>query len=255
MEKNQAAYNDERIVTKYKLEKDLQPAEITILDILKPNLSDHKVLDIGIGTGRTTAQIAPLCKSYVGIDYAPNMIEYCKKKFSYLNTLFEVADARDMPQYKNEEFDIVIFSFNGIDCVSYLDRNKILKEIYRVLKRDGYFVFSAHNARNLKRKYSFRMTRNPFNYLKEKKRLQNIRKYNGSIDKFKAKEYFLLFDGVENDWTMDVLYIMPEYQIKILQQFQFSGIRFFNRITGKELTADSLPAYSEPWVYYLCKKD
>jgi ubiquinone/menaquinone biosynthesis C-methylase UbiE len=254
MEKNQAAYNNEEVVIKYRSEQNLQPAEKAIFNIIKHQLSECSVLDIGVGTGRTTIHVAPLCRSYTGVDYAPNMIEYCKKTFNYSNASFDVCDARDMHQFKNEEFDTVIFSFNGIDCVAYEDRSRILKEINRVLKPGGNFIFSTHNARNLEKKYSFNMPRNPLNYFKEKTRLENIRKHNGSIEKYKSKDYFLLFDGVENDWTMSVVYIMPEFQVQVLELHHFSQFRFFNRITGKEVTQNEFSKYKEPWLYYLCTK-
>lgn len=255
MEKNQSAYNDEQIVLKYKAERNLQPAEKTIFELFKPGLGEYNLLDIGIGTGRTTIYFGPPAKSYVGVDYAPNMVEYCKKAFDFKNASFDVCDARDMHQFKDGTFDMVIFSFNGIDCVPFEDRSKILKEINRVLKPGGYFIFSSHNARNLQRKYSFRMPRNPLNYFKEKKRLSNIRERNGSMEQYENKNYFHLFDGVENDWTMPVLYIKPETQVEILSQHGFSQFRFFNRTTGKELTQDLFSTYEEPWLYYVCQKN
>lgn len=251
---NQEAYNNEAVVTKYQSQQKLQAAENTILKILMPDLAEYTVLDIGVGTGRTSIHIAPACKHYTGVDYAPNMIDYCRKKYKYENAVFEVVDARDMHQFGNGEFDLVVFSFNGIDCVSFEERDKIFGEIARVLKDGGYFVFSTHNTRNLNRKYAFRMPRNPFNYFKEKVRLQNIRKCNGSIGQFRNRDYFFLFDGVENNWAMSVLYILPEFQTKILEEKGFSKIMYFNWKTGKEITAEFLPAYTEPWLYYLSQK-
>ena len=43
-----------------------------------------------------------------------------------------------------EQFAAVFFSYNGIDSVNQRDRNVILKEIRRVLRDDGVFVFSSH---------------------------------------------------------------------------------------------------------------
>jgi ubiquinone/menaquinone biosynthesis C-methylase UbiE len=254
METNQAKFNNEEIIKRYKSELNLQPAEKTIVELIKTDLAESKVLDIGVGTGRTTAYIAPYCESYIGVDYAPNMVEYCKKKFNYSNASFEVADARSMEQFENEEFDIVIFSFNGIDCIPYEDRSKTLHEINRVLKPQGSFIFSTHNTRNIKKKFSFNYPRNPLNILKEKERLANFRKHNGSIEDFYDKEYFLLFDGAENDWTIQLTYIKPEFQNEILKEHGFSETRFFHRTTGKELTSDQFFNYLEPWLYYWCVK-
>ena len=50
-----------------------------------------------------------------------------------------------MSHFAHGTFDLVIFSYNGIDYVAHVDRLKILAEIRRVLKRGGVFFFSSHN--------------------------------------------------------------------------------------------------------------
>jgi len=56
-----------------------------------------------------------------------------------------VADARDLSQFRQEPFDFVIFSYNGIDNLDHDDRLKCLTQIRSVVKPDGAFVFSTHN--------------------------------------------------------------------------------------------------------------
>lgn len=249
MDHNQQVYNNKNIVSEYKSQTKLQPAEETIFHLLE--LEKSKVLDIGIGAGRTTIHLAPMCKEYVGVDYSEAMIDYCKSAFNFPNASFDVCDARNMSQFKDGEFDVVVFSFNGIDCIPFVDRDMVFKEVHRILKTGGYFVFSSHNVRNLERKYSFRMPRNPLNYFKEKQRLANIKKFNGKIDQYRNRDYFIFYDGAEH-FSMQVLYIKPELQIDQLRQNGFHQIQFFNRITGKGVT--NFPDYTEPWLYYLCQK-
>ena len=53
-------------------------------------------------------------------------------------------------KYKDERFDIVFFSFNGLDYVYPEGRRVVaLKEIERVLKKGGYFIYSSHNPLSL----------------------------------------------------------------------------------------------------------
>jgi ubiquinone/menaquinone biosynthesis C-methylase UbiE len=61
------------------------------------------MLDIGVGGGRTTKYFFPLAKEYVGIDYSPEMIQACKKKFPELR--FEVADVRNLSLFGDGHFD------------------------------------------------------------------------------------------------------------------------------------------------------
>jgi hypothetical protein len=44
-----------------------------------------------------------------------------------------------------EQFKTVMFGYNGIDEVGLSDRLLILREIHRVLERNGVFIFSSHN--------------------------------------------------------------------------------------------------------------
>ena len=44
-------------------------------------VENKKVLDLGVGTGRTTEILLPQSKEYIGTDYSPNGITICKNKF------------------------------------------------------------------------------------------------------------------------------------------------------------------------------
>jgi len=57
-----------------------------------------------------------------------------------------VMNACDL-QFKDESFDYILFSFNGLDnLIPYSKRLACLQEIRRVLRKEGLFVFSSHNA-------------------------------------------------------------------------------------------------------------
>ena len=77
---------------------------------MKNNL---KVLDLGVGAGRTTKFLMDLADEYVGIDYSQGMINACKKgKLSKLK--FFVADAQNLNFLDSNYFDFILFSYNGI---------------------------------------------------------------------------------------------------------------------------------------------
>jgi ubiquinone/menaquinone biosynthesis C-methylase UbiE len=252
MDKNNVSYNDPAVVGKYKKMEQLEPGERTALHAIKGILRDAAVLDIGCGTGRTTLHIAGLSKDYVGIDYASGMIDYCRERFVAPNTQFFQCDARDMSRFPDNRFDIALFSFNGIDCISYNDRKRVLAEVARVLKSGGWFIFSSHNTRNLERKYRFRMPRNPFNLPQELSRLKQIRSLNGDISNFAGKDCFSLFDGAEGFRTQNV-YCAPELQVKLLEDAGFGETRFIDIRTGTFITAAGFEAYTEPWLYYVTR--
>lgn len=104
------------------------------------------ILDIGCGTGRTTI---PLCQSgykVLGIDITPEMIQNARKiaKIKNLGIVYEVGDATQL-KYANDSFDNAIFSNNGFGQIpGHGNRLNAIKEIYRVIKPDGYFIFTSH---------------------------------------------------------------------------------------------------------------
>ena len=58
---------------------------------------------------------------------------------------FVVGDATDL-KYKSNTFSKVLFSFNGFMQIPATTlRLKALKEIRRVLKKGGHFIFTAHD--------------------------------------------------------------------------------------------------------------
>ena len=54
-----------------------------------------------------------------------------------------------MPELADSSFSFILFSNNGIDCLSWADRQTALKEIRRVLAPSGWLVFASHNLRGL----------------------------------------------------------------------------------------------------------
>lgn len=100
-----------------------------------------RTLDIGCGTGRTTKPLSKMNFDVVGIDYSESMIGIAKTLNPNIN--FETADVLDLP-FENNSFKNIIFSFNGLMLVGdYKKRLIATKEIKRVLKPNGIFIFST----------------------------------------------------------------------------------------------------------------
>jgi trans-aconitate 2-methyltransferase len=89
-----------------------------VLALLDLNGSE-RILDVGCGDGKITAQIASRASkgSVVGVDPSRDMISFARSHFgpaTLPNLRFEVADARCLP-FKNE-FDLVV-SFNALHWI------------------------------------------------------------------------------------------------------------------------------------------
>lgn len=138
-------YTTPEIVARYAGMDSLSACEQLLFGTyLQPGMT---VLDLGVGGGRTTPYLSCHASHYVGIDYSEEMVNACHNKFPHLQ--FNVADASDLSQFADASFDSVVFSYNGIDCLSREKRERCLRECYRVLKAGGVYILSSHNPRSL----------------------------------------------------------------------------------------------------------
>ena len=139
---NAQLFDSADVVADYEAVAGLTPCEQVLFDRYIPIGSD--VLDLGVGAGRTVEPLRARARRYVGVDYAPNMIESCLTRFPDVE--FHMGDAADLSRFDDGSFDAVVFSFNGIDCL-YPDeaRLRCLDECRRVLRPGGTFVLSVHN--------------------------------------------------------------------------------------------------------------
>ena len=112
--------------------------EKMILPILKPKNKD-KVLDIGCGTGRVTKLISKKTKKVIGIDFSNEMIQIAKKTLKNAKNIeYKKVDISKKLPFKDNSFDKV----TAILVLNHIKYNKrLFKEIYRILKKDGIFIF------------------------------------------------------------------------------------------------------------------
>ena len=98
------------------------------------------ILEVGCGRGGGASYIARYFspKSVMGIDLCKKSIDFCNKHYSVKGLSFCYGDALNLPCTDNN-FDVVI---NMESSHRYSDMERFLKEVYRVLKPRGYFLFA-----------------------------------------------------------------------------------------------------------------
>ena len=249
---NKATYTSNEGVSSY-INTTLQSPEISIFIKYRDNYQNKNILDIGCGAGRTSFYLRNFSDQYIGIDYSASMIDFCKKEFPTLK--FQHADARDLSEYRDSTFDFIIFSYNGIDYVSNEDRITILSEIYRVLKKDGLFVFSTHNRNfnNIESKPQFQLSLNPINFMRN---LINFTKQKSNNNKLRKEqlftnEYAILNDS-GNNFSLLTYHITKTKQIEQLNNNGFTLLEMYDT-KGQTLHIGADDS-SDPWIYYVTKK-
>jgi ubiquinone/menaquinone biosynthesis C-methylase UbiE len=253
-ETNRTTYNSLERVYAYAHVIDLLKPEQTILGLLRTKPHLKRMLDIGVGAGRTTKYFAKLTEEYVGIDYSENMISVCHKRYrKYPKISFATADARNLSIFEDNYFDFVLFSHGGLDAVEHEDRLRILHEIWRVAKRGGYFGFSTSNLNAMLQFCQIKLSIHPMVLARNLIRLLLIRQLNPQMWKYvrgkrKDLNHTMFIIGAD-DWGLKTYCITPEAQVMQLKDSGFENIRAYD-LQGKEIT--SLPNTTDVELYYLC---
>jgi ubiquinone/menaquinone biosynthesis C-methylase UbiE len=249
---NKGAYKERGIVKDYGQRFRLQPPEQTILNIFRDRLPSMKMLDIGIGGGRTTLHFAQLAKEYVGVDYSEEMVERFPDPSPHIS--FSVCDAREMRMFADNTFDFVMFSFNGIDSVSHEDRFRVFSEIQRVGKSGGYFCFSTHNIQCMYQEFELksRFSLNPIKTLRNLTRRALLYQSNplSDIENIRKFQHLILADGAHG-YRLKNYYIKPAEQIRQLQDYLLN-IQVYSLTDGQEIVNEAiLNSIQDPWLYFL----
>lgn len=105
-------------------------------------LKPKKILDLGMGTGKTTALLAekyPSADIY-GLDFAHNMLEIANNTNlkPYNNTSLLCANINSLP-IASDSIDMIFSNFTMQWCENITE---LFKECRRVLKNDGLLFFS-----------------------------------------------------------------------------------------------------------------
>lgn len=246
-------WNASATVSNYSRPASLYAPEIRLLGLLRDRWPSIEMLDIGVGAGRTTAYFAELTKRYVASDFAQNMVDQASQRFAgrWPHATFEQADATRLDGIADASFDLVLFSYNGIDCVDFDARQSALAEMKRVCRPGGWVVFSSHNFYTIPRHLRFQFNLHPRLFLEEWNRHRTMRSHNPGLKDLPKQDQALFVDGTARD--LRYAYVKPDLQEQALRQMGFREVKLYSCLNGDEITGTR--AYeneSMSWVYYFC---
>ena len=157
-----------------------------------------RVLDIACGEGYGADIIARTAESVLGVDISAEAIEYAQEKYKHDHLDFQIGTVDSIPAAK-KSFDVVV-SFETLEHVSADQQLLFMKEIKRVLKKEGVLVISSPDKKNYSDIPDFR---NPF-HIHELYRdeFENILKSHFKFVKLYDQGIIcnsIIFDGTEPD--------------------------------------------------------
>lgn len=106
-----------------------------------PSLTMLSAIDIGCSVGTTTHAVAKYFRSIEGVDNDAHAIHFARGTYHRPNLRFAKQDALSL-SYPSNHFDVAICH----EIYSYVtDPQKLMSEIYRILKPGGFCYFVGDN--------------------------------------------------------------------------------------------------------------
>ncbi|MGH6689962.1 MAG: class I SAM-dependent methyltransferase [Gammaproteobacteria bacterium] len=251
---NQHAWRRIGTVSTYGSDPNLQLPERLILEAIGPEVRGQGILDLGVGTGRTTPHLMLLSRDYIGIDYSPEMLACCRARFPGAD--LQLGDARDLSKFPTGRFGLVFFSYNGIDYVGHDDRLQILRQIHRILKPQGVLAFSSHNRDTamdgprdlLKRgwaEHPVQVLRGLPAYLR-----MIVRHWRMAKHEVRTPAYAIVNDS-SDDFSLLTYYIRLDDQVAQLLALRYCEVEAVS-LAGRRIPVGAVDR--SPWIHYIARK-
>jgi SAM-dependent methyltransferase len=195
---------------------------------------DFRLLDLGCGAGRTAYPLYKMGFQVIGVDISEKMVERAISNYPGID--FRVGDACDL-EFPDETFDCVLFAGNGIgDIYPESKRVKALKEVHRVLKEDGLFIFGTHNS------WWIGITPSTALY--------SLIHFSRNV--LKGRTFSKYKIGRRPYGDIITYFISSKGQKKQLEQHGFKLIEMYPE---GEFRNNRLLRYFVPWIYYVTRKE
>lgn len=217
---------------------DLAPPESALLIDRRGDFAGKRVLDLGVGAGRTTPHIQPRAAAYLGIDASFAMLARARMVFPQAE--FRFLDLRDLNLLPEGQYDYALASFCLMDMFEPLERAQTIAAIRRVLAPGGLFVFSTHNLawREAGVGPRVRWSTDPLRFARDLRQyLIGQRNYRARAGQERRLGDRAILRDMAHQWRCVFHYIQPRAQIEDLDRLGFDVLDMFG-VDGRRLTID-----------------
>lgn len=236
---NRALYSREDVVATYAAASYLTPCEEALFkEFIGPG---KRILDLGVGGGRTSPHLAASALEYIGSDYSQAMVEASRRNHPGLR--FELVDAANLSQFDDGAFDAVVFSFNGLGNLPTHDaRRSCHREVQRVLKPGGVWIFSLHHAGSLllRPRRSLRGIAGAF-----------IKSVPRVIERLPSRAFWNGLDYIRSS-THGGMWVLLARPDRVRAEVAMQGFTV-ERVFGDDFPSRNIPIMTR-WYYYACRK-
>jgi ubiquinone/menaquinone biosynthesis C-methylase UbiE len=136
------------------------------------DIKDKDILEVGCGRGGGLSYISNYLspKSLTGVDLNKKAIKFCQNNYTENGNIFLQANAQDLP-FPDHSFDIVI---NVESSHRYAQPELFFKEVYRILKTDGTFLFTDFRQKKELQELVNQIENAKFKFIKKVNITQNV---------------------------------------------------------------------------------
>ena len=112
-----------------------------IISLLPNDLQNKIIVDAGCGSGLLSQYLEEKGSEVIAFDYSHGLINIAKTRLNTSN--IRVANLEDKLEFiEKNSVDIIVSSL----VLHYIeDWNPVFQEFYRILKKDGCFIYSIHH--------------------------------------------------------------------------------------------------------------
>lgn len=251
-QRNMNVFASPRIATWY-MDHALDSAEKKLLIDWEIDYAGKRVLDLGVGTGRTTAVLASCAAHYVGVEISDAMLETAREHFPRVD--LRRLDIRDIGQLPGASQDYILASFAVLDVFEHEERRAVIAAARELSRPRGLFVFSFHNLcwRLAGKPPQTPSSLNPVRWARDLRQyVIGMRNYLALASLEHRGEDHAMLRDMAHQWSGVFHYATPQAQIAEVEALGFEVTAMIGA-NGREMARDET-GIDDPMPYLRCRK-